>query len=463
MPPSPYVEVTFVFRDTLQKPIEGLSVQVKAGAGAPTAPAWQLGASSEDPSTTPASMPATGASQVTGAVAPPSVDHPESMVDNKTDPVSTDKDGYAVTIRNAARNQPIDVLVKNQRGEYVVKATVTPKKDISAFTIVSPEYHLEATTKLTPKETFEQNLDLPVVKENEVMTIERLVQEFGPYIGWSQKITEQGRVKKDFPVTKREVSEDEKTHKKTTKNTIEHHIKIVDTGKPTTVVVNALGSRLNYPKPANFSEEQYKTMATKLNVEVAAIKAIVMQESSGRPFLENGLPPIRYERHIFYNLAQKKLTANAEHVGSKKQKGQNNKKHVTPVQPYPGYPDLCFPKSGGYGPEGLHQYEKVVRAAELDLDLALQACSWGGFQIMGYSYASCGCSDIYEFANKFISGTDGQVNIFILFMQNEKPDGIAALRTHNWEGVASAYNGGGWKTTNPDYAKNLGDYYAKFK
>ena len=29
-PPSPYVEVTFVFRDTLQKPIEGLSVQIAA-------------------------------------------------------------------------------------------------------------------------------------------------------------------------------------------------------------------------------------------------------------------------------------------------------------------------------------------------------------------------------------------------------------------------------------------------
>ncbi|MEM5317846.1 hypothetical protein [Paraburkholderia sp. JHI869] len=46
------------------------------------------------------------------------------------------------------------------------------------------------------------------------MTIERLVNDFGPYIGWSQKVTEQGRVKKDFPTSKKVVTEDEKTHKK---------------------------------------------------------------------------------------------------------------------------------------------------------------------------------------------------------------------------------------------------------
>ena len=47
--PSPFVEVTIVFRDTLQKPIEGLSVLVKAGTGAPQAPEWKLRQDSADP------------------------------------------------------------------------------------------------------------------------------------------------------------------------------------------------------------------------------------------------------------------------------------------------------------------------------------------------------------------------------------------------------------------------------
>jgi len=141
--------------------------------------------------------------------------------------VCTDKDGVATTIQNAARGQPVDVLVKNRRGEYVWKATVTPQKDISAFTIVSPEYHLEATTKLDPKEAFEQNLDLPVVKHGEVMTIERFLKDFGPYVGWSHKVTEQGKVIKDFPVKGIKEIEDPQNHKKA-HVTIAHHYRVID-------------------------------------------------------------------------------------------------------------------------------------------------------------------------------------------------------------------------------------------
>ena len=53
------------------------------------------------------------------AASVPAASPVEPMVINKTDPITTDKDGYAMTIPNAARNQPIDVLVKNRRDEYV--------------------------------------------------------------------------------------------------------------------------------------------------------------------------------------------------------------------------------------------------------------------------------------------------------------------------------------------------------
>ncbi|WP_236596780.1 N-acetylmuramidase family protein [Paraburkholderia hiiakae] len=444
-----------MFRDTLQKPIEGLSVLVKAGKGAPQAPEWKLGQDSADP---PAANPA---SAPDGASAP-APDASAPLVDNRTE-VVTDASGYAVTIQNAARNQPVDIGVKNRRGKYAWKATVTPKKDVSAFTIVSPEYHLEATTKLTPKDELEQDLDLPVVREGEIMTIERLVHDFGPFIGWSQKVTEQGQVKKDFPTKKKEVTEDQKTHNKTTQITIEHHYKVVDTGKPRTIVLNVLGSRLNFPNPALFSEDQYKSMATQLDVEVAAIKAIVMQECSGIPFEENGLPKIRYERHLFYRAL--KLRYEAQEAGADKAAHKKGvKRKGTPfANPYPQYPELCFPEGGGYGSDGLHQYEKLTRAAALDFDLAIQACSWGGFQILASAYASCGCATSFEFANKFMSGSEEQAQIFVLFMRNVKPDATVALRTHDWDGVASGYNGAYWQDTNPDYAKNLGLFYEKFK
>ncbi|MGY4730456.1 N-acetylmuramidase family protein [Burkholderia pyrrocinia] len=508
--PAAFVEVTVLFRDVLRKPIEGLSVQLTAGKGTPPAPVWQTG---PDPTTvheTPAAKtdPATPASAATAASAttatalpghaaapaapsssadPSTPPHPDSKTaagsppsppvsDNMTQ-ATTDKDGFAVTITNAARNQPIDVAVKNRRGEYAWKTQIVPKKDISAFTIVSPEYHLEATTQLTPKDEFEQNLNLPVVKQGEVMTIERLIREFGPYIGWTQKVTEQGRVIKDFPTKNKEITVDPKSHKKKTKITIEHHYKVVDTGKPNTVPLSVFGSRLNYPNPETFSDAQLQHMASALNVEIAAIKAIVQQESQGHPFMENGLPPILYERTVFYSIANLKIAAAAkaaakaaEEAAEKtapkdaKSKGKKKKWKAPPeTNPYPNYPDLCFKTHEPYGKDGLHQYEKLIRACSLDAEVALQSCSWGGFQILGQNYAGCGCSTVFEFADKFMSGTDGQTEIFILFMKNVKPEALAGLREHNWEKVAAGYNGLYWKKYNPDYAKNIGKYYESFK
>ena len=482
-PPSPYVEVTILFRDALKHPIDGLAVQLKTGTGAPPAPAWKIGPDTGGDAD-PAPEAPTAASAPSGASAPAteSAPAPASVptVPSNSAEGTTDKDGYTTTILNSARNQPIDVLVKNLRGEYVWKATVTPKKDISVFTVISPEYHLEATTKLTPKDEFEQNIDLPVVKDGEVMTIERLVNDFGPYLGWSQKVTEQGRVKKDFPTRKKESVVDDKSKKKKTKITIEHHYKVVDSGKPQTIAFNVLGSRLNYPSPENFSDQQYARMAENLGVEVAAIKAIVMQESEGHPFMENGLPKILYERHHFYGFAVEKQAALlAENEKKEADKKETDEKEVAPknhkkkkeakkkkphiANPYPAYPDLCLPSQGGYGAEGLHQWEKMIRAAKLDFEIALKSCSWGGFQILGEYYPLCDCGNVAEFVNKFISGTDGQTAIFIAFMKNGKPKAVQALRERRWEDVAFQYNGKGWSKSNPHYATNLAKYYDKFK
>jgi hypothetical protein len=220
---------------------------------------------------------------------------------------------------------------------------------------------------------------------------------------------------------------------------------------------------LNYPSPSGFSEQQYQTMATQLKVEVAAVKAIVMQECSGTPFEENGLPKIRYERHRFFALLKLNHERREAEATLASHKQGVKRKAVPFKNPYPQFPDLCFPQAGGYGAEGLHQYEKLTRAANLDFDLAIQACSWGGFQILANEYAACGCATSFEFANKFMTGSEGQAEIFTLFMKNVKPHGVAALRSHDWEAVASAYNGDNWRDSNPDYATNLVKFYDKYK
>jgi N-acetylmuramidase len=446
-PPAPYVKVTIVFRDVLQKPIEGLSVQIKPSADAQPAPQWITGPFADAGlSLTP------GATAALAAILPPTV--PKSVE------VITDKDGYAMTIHNAARNRPIDVLVKNHRGEYKWKATVTPKKDISAFTIVSPEYHLEATTKLTPKEGFEQDLNLPVLKKGEVMTIERLVKEFGPYIGWSQKVTEQGKVKKDVPTRHEEVKVDEKTKKEKKIVTIEHHYKVVDTGKPGTLVFNVLGSKLNYPKTFEISEKKYAEAAKTLGCEAAAIKAIAMTESHGTGFCDNGLPKILYERQVFFRSLLPKNKRNEKSSLLKKE-----------PNPYPAFPNLCLPIQGGYtagetddrgwshsDEKVMHQYERFVQACALNLDAAIMACSWGAFQVLAFFYEEMGYASPTALANLVMQGVDEQFDLFIAYV-NMNSSAKKALQTKDWESFAYYYNGQGYPPKYPVTMKKFYDIY----
>lgn len=428
------MQVTVLFRDVLAKPIDGLYVRIKGGTGAPAAPEWRTSLNDiGDPTAVPL-----GTDQ-SGSVAQP--DASLAMVDNTKD-VTTDKDGYALTIHNAARNQPIDVLVKNRRGEYVLRVTVTPTKDFSAFTVSSPEFHIEATTKLTPKESMEQDLNLPIVKQGEVMTIERLVGVFGPFIGASQSVTEQGKIKKDFPETHKELVRDEKTGERKTKIAIEHHYKIIDNGKPHTVILNLLGSRLNYPKTIEISESRYAGAAKLLGCEPAAIKAVALTESSGVGFCDNGLPKILYERHVFFRAT---LSPEKRNLPLRKIKNEPN--------PFPKYPNLCLPKQGGYaiGSKGgtswtnadegvMHQYERFVRACGLNRDAAIQACSWGAFQVMAFYYKEIGYSSAEGLANDVMQGVDEQFDLFVAFVNINK-NAKKALQERDWESFATYYNG----------------------
>ncbi|OOV89142.1 hypothetical protein MF4836_34345 [Pseudomonas sp. MF4836] len=48
-----------------------------------------------------------------------------------------------------------------------------------------------------------------------------------------------------------------------------------------------------------------------------------------------------------------------------------------------------------YGPYGRPQYERLITAYRLDEEAALQACSWGKFQIMGFNYRAAGFDSVY--------------------------------------------------------------------
>lgn len=191
------------------------------------------------------------------------------------------------------------------------------------------------------------------------------------------------------------------------------------------------------------SLQKIQSEAKRLGVEVAALRAILEKESSGSGFNADGTPKILYERHIMY----RRLTANF----TKAYADQYYKSHPTMVNPN-GY------GAGGYGKYS-EQPKKLEAAAKIDRTSALESCSWGIAQIMGYHWKLCGFSSVQQFVNAMYKSEDSQFEVFVKFLEGS---GIVPyLKKLDWANVALRYNGKNYKQNN--YDVDLQRYYLKFK
>ena len=191
------------------------------------------------------------------------------------------------------------------------------------------------------------------------------------------------------------------------------------------------------------SLQKIQSEAKRLGVEVAALRAILEKESKGSGFNADGTPKILYERHIMYQ----RLT---EHFGL-----------ATAKYWATGRSDLVYSK--GYGAGGYGKYseqpKKLEAAAKIDRTSALESCSWGIAQIMGYHWKLCGFSSIQQFVNAMYKSEDSQFEVFVKFLEGS---GIVPyLKKLDWANVALRYNGKNYKQNN--YDVDLKRYYLKFK
>lgn len=191
------------------------------------------------------------------------------------------------------------------------------------------------------------------------------------------------------------------------------------------------------------SLQKIQSEAKRLGVEVAALRAILEKESKGSGFNADGTPKILYERHIMYQ----RLT---EHFGL-----STAKYWAT------GRADLVYSK--GYGAGGYGKYseqpKKLEAAAKIDRTSALESCSWGIAQVMGYHWKLCGFSSVQQFVNAMYKSEDSQFEVFVKFLEGS---GIVPyLKKLDWANVALRYNGKNYKQNN--YDVDLKRYYLKFK
>jgi hypothetical protein len=190
------------------------------------------------------------------------------------------------------------------------------------------------------------------------------------------------------------------------------------------------------------SQTDIESAAEQLGVDIATVHAVKAVESRGRGFLDDGRPVILFERHIM----RRRLAKNGFNRGEI---------HALCTR----YPGLVSKTPGGY--RGLAaEHFRLNNARKIDDASALESCSWGLFQIMGYHWERLGFESAQAFVNAMTLNEGNQLYAFVGFVQSD-PDMLAALQAKDWAGFARRYNGPGYRKN--QYDTRLARAYARYQ
>jgi hypothetical protein len=189
------------------------------------------------------------------------------------------------------------------------------------------------------------------------------------------------------------------------------------------------------------SEDSFEQAAQTLGISSAAVQAVCEVETSGAGFFNNGQATILFERSQFYRMLCQVMTQDQVDALAQQQ------------------PDIVNSVPGGYiGGEA--EYGRLQQAQAINSDLALRACSWGLFQIMGYYYIQCGYTTVEDFVNSMQTSETLQLDAFVTYMKDQdNGEMVTDLATQNWTGFALLYNGEDEHAEN-DYDGKLAEAFA---
>ena len=189
------------------------------------------------------------------------------------------------------------------------------------------------------------------------------------------------------------------------------------------------------------TNEQIKQLAIQHGIEYACLKAVVEVEASGNGFIGE-LPKILYEPHIMHRLLTKKNYITI----------RNNLMKA--------HPNLCYPRWGTYkyGAESI-QHKRLEIASQFNHDTALESCSWGLGQVMGFHWKSLDYESLQAFINDMYESEAKQLEAMVRFI---KTNGLLIhLKNKDWVRFAKGYNGSGYAKNN--YHIKLANAYNKYK
>lgn len=167
---------------------------------------------------------------------------------------------------------------------------------------------------------------------------------------------------------------------------------------------------------SGLSDEDFILVAKELDVEVAAIRAVVAIEAGKqmKGFWAPGVPVVNFD-NAMYSRFRKKV----------KSQGAQGEKVPSGLKGY-----------------ALREWTQLINARKVNASAANMGTFWGMFQIGGFNYAKCGCSTVDEFVKLMAYSELSQLELFAAFVRNSGM--LTDLKNKNWAGFARKYNGAGY-------------------
>lgn len=182
---------------------------------------------------------------------------------------------------------------------------------------------------------------------------------------------------------------------------------------------------------SGLTDEDFKIVAEELDVEIAAIKAVVAIEAGSqmKGFYAPGVPVVNFD--------------NTMYVRFRKKGGTGDKSAKVP---------------SGLSGYALREWTQLTNARKVNSRAANMGTFWGMFQIGGFNYSKCGCESIEEFVELMSYSELEQLELFAAFISNAGM--LKDLKNKNWAAFARKYNGAGYAKRG--YHTKMANAYRRF-
>lgn len=185
---------------------------------------------------------------------------------------------------------------------------------------------------------------------------------------------------------------------------------------------------------SSLSDEDFRIVARRLGVELAAMKAVVEIEAGKamKGFYAPGVPVVNFDASM-YRIYAKKAPVKTGNKNAKVPSGLS-----------------------GYA---LKEWTLLTRYRRINAQGADMGTFWGMFQLGGFNYKVCGCESIDEFVRLMSYSELEQLELFATFVENTGM--LADLKAKNWAAFARKFNGPSYKRKG--YHTRMAAAYRKFK